>query len=100
MTKYRIKAYFMHEHEEDAAKDAVAESVIRDAEWTPGYVMGLVDESAIKSLSKKGLVVSLVEEIASHAEETVPLSDSTVPIRMAARRSFSLDAALVKTSDG
>ena len=34
MTKYRIKAYFMHEHEQEAAKTAVATSVIAEAEWT------------------------------------------------------------------
>ena len=100
MTKYRIKAYFMHEHEQDAAKEAVTASVIKNAEWTAGYVMGVVDKAAIKSLSKKGLVISLVEEIASHAEDTVALGDSKVPFRMAARRSFSLDAALVKTAGG
>ena len=53
MTKYHIKAYFMHEHEQDAAKEAVTASVIKNAEWTAGYVMGVVDKAAIKSLSKE-----------------------------------------------
>jgi len=100
MTKYRIKAYFMHEHEQDAAKEAVDASVITDAEWTPGYVMGVVHEPRIESLSKQGLVISLVEKIASADEETVPLGDSTAATaRMAAPGVFALNAPLTRTAD-
>ena len=80
MVKYRVKAYFMHEHEQDAATKAVNESVITDAEWTSGYVMGVVNEADIKDLSKQGLVVSLVEEIAS-AEQFKSALESTPPGR-------------------
>ena len=69
MSKYRIKAYYMHEHERASAQKAADSSLIADAEWTPGYVMGVVDESSIKSLSKKGLVVSLVEKVVSTEAE-------------------------------
>jgi subtilisin family serine protease len=72
MTKYRIKAYFMHEHEHDVAQKAVDKSIISDAEWTPAYVMGVVDKSKIKSLTKQGLAVSVVEEIATPEERTGP----------------------------
>lgn len=72
MTKYRIRAYFMHEHEQAAAQKAVTKSVITDAEWTPAYVMGVVDKSKIKSLEKQGLVVSLIEEIAAAGKGTKP----------------------------
>src|SRR5262245_19391397 len=41
MAKYRVKAYFMHEHEEKAAKQAVESKAISAAEWTPGYVIGV-----------------------------------------------------------
>jgi hypothetical protein len=34
MSKYRIKAYFMHETEEVAARIAVNNSVITEAEFT------------------------------------------------------------------
>lgn len=64
MTKYRVKAFFMHEHEQAAASDAVTNSVISDAEITDGYVMGVVDEADIKQLSDKGLVVAVVEQVA------------------------------------
>ncbi len=67
MTMYRVKAYYMHEHEEAAARQAESNAQIADAEWTPSFVMGVVDDAGIKSLQKKGLVVSLVEEVASGA---------------------------------
>ena len=69
MAKYRIKAYFMHEHEAQAAQDAVDASVISEPEWTRGYLMGVVDGSKIKSLTKKGLVISAVEKIESAGQE-------------------------------
>jgi subtilisin family serine protease len=62
----------MHEHEEAAAKQAAAESVIESAEWTPGYVMGVVDESAIAGLKKKGLVVTVVETLTDPMPEGMP----------------------------
>jgi hypothetical protein len=63
MSKYRIKAYFMHDSEQAAARQAVDSAAIADAEWTDGYVMGVVDETEIENLSKQGLVISLVEQI-------------------------------------
>ena len=100
MTKYRVKAYFMHEHERDAAKEAVDTSLIADAEWTPSYVMGVVDEHEIESLSKKGLVVSLVEKIASAGNETVPpASPGAVRAETSAPGVFALNAPLAKTAD-
>ena len=46
MAKYRVKAYFMHEHEQEAATKAAEANIIEGAEWTPGYVLGVVDEYA------------------------------------------------------
>src|SRR5262245_59788180 len=60
---YRIKAFFMHEHEREAARDAASKSVIKDPEWTPGYVVGVIDEQDIPGLAKKGLVITPVEKI-------------------------------------
>lgn len=105
MSKYRIKAYFMHEHEQVVAQEAVDASIIAEAEWTPGYVMGIVDESRIESLSKQGLVVSLVEEVAAADEEPVVRGGSTKPraeLMMAIGRplSFSLPGSPTTASDG
>jgi hypothetical protein len=80
MTKYRVKAYYMHEHERAAAERAESESIIQSAEWTDGYVMGLVDKTQLKSLSEKGLVVSVVEEVvsqSSHATDEAGLRPLT-----------------------
>jgi len=96
VTKYRIKAYFMHEHEKEAAQKAVDSAVIADAEWTPGYVMGIVDKPKIKSLSKKGLVISIVEDVASNDEEVESVGDSTAtPMGMTRGGSmFSLTSSI------
>lgn len=100
MTKYRVKAYFMHEHEQSAAQEAVNTSLLTDAEWTDGYVMGVVDESEIKSLSDRGLVVSLVEQIASADEVAAPadLAVGAPPGLMAAPGVFSLRAPMVRAA--
>ena len=100
MTKYRIKAYLMHEHEQEAAKTAVATSVIAEAEWTPGYVMGVVAEPKIESLSKQGLVISLIEEVAPTEEETI--SDgafAAMPVRMALPGTFALNRSLAMADE-
>ena len=67
MARYRVKAYFMHESEEAAAKKAVDDSLLESPEWTPGYVMGVVDEADIAKLSEDGLVVTPIEEVSSLA---------------------------------
>ena len=54
MARYRIKAYFMHEPEQAAARRAVDARVIDEAEWTPGFVLGVVDESRIEDLCARG----------------------------------------------
>jgi serine protease AprX len=68
MAKYRIKAYFIHENEEMAAKEAVNNSTITGAEWTPSFIMGVVDEDGITSLRKSGLVVSIIEKVDAGAD--------------------------------
>jgi serine protease AprX len=101
MAKFRVKAFFMHEHELAAAKDAEANSIIQGAEWTDGYVMGVVDQSKFKSLSDKGLVVSVVEEVASQPSQATnevslePLFGGTLTFgtRSVRRRSAPVTAA-------
>ncbi len=92
MPKYRIKAYYMHEHEHRAALEAERTSLITDTEWTPSFVMGVVDEQAIKSLHDQGLVVSLIEEVQparpalEAASGAMAPSRAPRPLGMGARR--------------
>ncbi|MDQ1558704.1 MAG: hypothetical protein QOD32_1764 [Pyrinomonadaceae bacterium] len=98
MSKYRVKAYFMHEDEQEAAKKAVDASVITDAEWTDGYVMGVVDEAAMASLANEGIVVSLVEKVAQTGEENA-LPVAARGVRMALPGVFALGAPLAGTGE-
>jgi serine protease AprX len=78
MPRYRIKAYYMHEHEVQAARDAERASLITDTEWTPSFVMGVADQSAIESLHAEGLVVSLIEEVGPDRSAPGGLERATV----------------------
>lgn len=55
---WHVKAHFMHKHQEDAAQEAVASSVISSAEWTPRYVMSIGGKTGIASLTQQGLEIS------------------------------------------
>jgi serine protease AprX len=61
MALYRVKAFFMHEHERVAAADAEQAAVLSNTEWTDGYVIGVIDESEIPALIDQGLVVTPIE---------------------------------------
>jgi hypothetical protein len=87
MAKYRVKAYFMHEREESAARQAVQAQTIAEAEWTPGYVVGVVDEKEIKALSEKGLVVTPIERVVR--------SKATTPSAPKLSESAAMEAAMV-----
>lgn len=65
MARYRVKAYFMHEHEEAAAQQAVQSSLITSPEWTQGYVIGVVNEKDVAALRQQGLVVTSIEKVAA-----------------------------------
>src|SRR5258708_35907796 len=52
MAMFRVKAFFMHEHEAAAAKRAEEAATLTDTEWTDGYVLGVVDEKHIPQLAK------------------------------------------------
>ena len=54
MATYRVKAFFMHESERDAAERAEQAKVITEAEWTDGYVIGVIDEKQVAGLVKGG----------------------------------------------
>ena len=63
MSRYRVKAFFMHEHEAQAARRAVESFVVVDPEWTEGYLVGVVDESAIQDLTRQGLLITPIERV-------------------------------------
>jgi serine protease AprX len=63
MATYRVKAFFMHESEFNAAKDAEQAATITDTAWTDGYVIGVIDEADVAALVQKGLVVTPIEQI-------------------------------------
>jgi hypothetical protein len=50
MAQFRVKAFFMHEHEATAAKRAEEASIITDTERTAGYVMRIIDENKIAQI--------------------------------------------------
>ena len=68
MPKKRVLAYFMHEHEQ-----AAAQASLENAEVTDSFVCGDIDDSKIKELEAKGLVVQMVtEEVAPPAPGPAP----------------------------
>jgi serine protease AprX len=72
VAKYRVKAFFMHEAEADAAKRAEQSATMTETEWTDGYVIGVVDESHIAELVKQGLVITPIERVETTAAERGP----------------------------
>src|SRR5262245_36363034 len=86
MARYRVKAFFMHEREKDAAETAAKQSLITSAEWTEGYVLGVVDERDIPKLAKQGLVITPVEKVEREAGPEVPPTEATpTSVRRGAR---------------
>jgi serine protease AprX len=79
MAQFRIKAFFMHESEEEAAKTAEATAIIKESEWTDGYLMGVVDEKAIPQLIRQGLIITPIERVetaTAHATRSAARSAS------------------------
>jgi hypothetical protein len=72
MAKFRVKAFFMHEHEAAAAKRAEEASAITDTEWTDGYVIAVVDESEIPALVRQGLVITPIEIVETSGDPGAP----------------------------
>ncbi|PBC01436.1 S8 family serine peptidase [Mesorhizobium sp. WSM3860] len=72
MAKYRVKAFFMHERERDVARAAETVGTITEAEWTEGYVIGVIDSKDISRLASGGLVVKPVEIIESRSDAVSP----------------------------
>src|SRR5262245_3347020 len=83
MAKYRVKAFYLHEHEHAAARQAEKNGIIKSAEWTEGYVIGIVDKQQIKALLDDGVVVSVIEEVAANP---------SIDINEAAMRSLSAES--------
>jgi subtilisin family serine protease len=88
MAKFRIKAFFMHEDEEDAARDAEKAATLTDTEWTAGYVLGVIDERDIQQLVAKGLMIIPVEQI----EPSASLPPRRTASRSSLRRSTGATA--------
>jgi serine protease AprX len=61
MTKFRVKAFFMHEREQHVAGEAERNNVITEAEWTDGYLIGVIDQKDVAALADKGLVITPIE---------------------------------------
>jgi hypothetical protein len=61
MALYRVKAFFIHEHEKAAAASAERAATLTETEWTDGYVMGVIDEGEIPPLIDQGLVITPIE---------------------------------------
>lgn len=68
MPKKRVLAYFMHEHEQ-----AAAAASLENADVTDSFVCGDIDDTKIKELEAKGLVVQMVtDEAAEPTAEALP----------------------------
>src|ERR1700730_2014367 len=63
MVQFRVKAFFMHEDEEAAARDAQDTAILTDTVWTAGYVLAVIDEQNIQQLVTRGLAITPVEQI-------------------------------------
>lgn len=89
MPTKRVIAYFMHEHEQAAAQQAMS-----GAENTDSFVIGEIDEEAIQDLENKGLVVEVLDEapLPALAHLSPALDDAHASI-MAADPGFGAFAA-------
>jgi serine protease AprX len=76
MAKYRVKAFFMHESEAAAAKQAQSGAIITEAEWTDGYVSGVIDEEHIAKLATQGLVIVPIARVETSAKSRAPQTRS------------------------
>ena len=104
MTTYRVKVFFMHENELDAAKQAEVAKTITDTEWTEGYVLGVIDEAHAAGLAKQGLVITPIERVEIVKPRAGTRSRSGVrqaarAARSAGQRSDRLETSMVGKSD-
>src|SRR5882724_863883 len=68
MAKKRVIAYFMHEHEQNAALAEMPGATVTDS-----YVIGEMDDSKLQNLKAQGLIV---EELPAIAAIQVPRPDA------------------------
>lgn len=81
MPKKRVLAYFMHEHEQ-----AAAAASLENADVTDSFVCGDIDDTKIKELEAKGLVVQIVtDEVAEPIAEALPRGMAAGPSPRALR---------------
>jgi serine protease AprX len=91
MALYRVKAFFMHEHEQAAAARAEQAGVVTDTEWTDGYLIGVIDEARIPELVGQGLVVTPIEIVEVPAA-SAPATRSAIRRDAQARAAARADA--------
>jgi subtilisin family serine protease len=89
---FRVKAFFIHEHEADAARDAERTSALTETEWTDGYVLGVIDEKYIPRLARRGLVITPVEKVEIESPATA------TPSMRRSMRSFASRGKRASTS--
>jgi serine protease AprX len=104
MAIYRVKVFFMHENELDAAKQAEGAKTITDTEWTEGYVIGLIDEAHVAGLAKQGLVITPIERVEIVKPQSGTRSRSGArraagTARSAGRRPDRLETSIAGKSD-
>ena len=81
MAKKRVLAYFMHEHEQ-----AAAAASLENADVTDSFVCGDIDDTKIKELEAKGLVVQMVtDEVPEPVAEAMPRGMAAGPSPRAMR---------------
>ena len=95
MARYRVKAFFMHEREADAAKLAEQQETLKEVEWTDGYVIGVIDEMDVPNLIKQGLVITPIERVETRTETAAPRVRSG---RATSDRADNLNRGIARTS--
>ncbi|UGA43471.1 S8 family serine peptidase [Bradyrhizobium quebecense] len=86
MTKFRVKAFFMHERERAAAAQAASVGTIANIEWTDGYLIGIVEEAKIPELMNDGLVITPIEMLEQTDDPKLPPSRSVRSASLLARK--------------
>ena len=86
MAQFRVKAFFMHEDEQQAAKNAEKASVMTDTEWTEGYLMGVIEEREISALVGQGLVITPIERVETKADASRIAVRSLRPLKRVGER--------------
>lgn len=81
MASQRVIAFFMHEHEADAARP-----IMQGAQETESFMVGEVDEAGLQRLRAAGCIVQKLEEVQRPPlMESLPAEVSTAALRVGGR---------------